>query len=265
VTAVTAAIRKAPGTPSEQFLPVLRAAVTTEFTHVQALEAIGARPLTSRFWIPDAVFDGGVGLFTSFSVVEAIEVSLYLVGINAFTARSMSSARGCARKPSGPRPSIGCWPGSPPLSSARRRRRRTTWVSRRSRTRPPAKSVGRSWGWGSATASRARLRAPSTTIPVTLSQMASGCRWTARIRREARRPGGARATALRTGLGRHDRKRAHAAGVRTTTGITRSVFCWYSANCGTRSACAPNRRSRSSPVTSRAVTATVSRPISIVV
>jgi hypothetical protein len=88
VTAVTAAIQKAPGTPSEQFVPVLRAAVTTEFTHVQALTAIGANPLTSTFWIPDAVFDGGVGLFTSLAVVEAIEVSLYLVGITAFTARS---------------------------------------------------------------------------------------------------------------------------------------------------------------------------------
>jgi hypothetical protein len=88
VTAVTAAIRKAPGTPSEQFVPVLRAVVTTEFTHVQALKAIGAKPLTSKFWIPNAVFDGGVGLFTSLAAVEAIEVSLYLVGITAFTARS---------------------------------------------------------------------------------------------------------------------------------------------------------------------------------
>lgn len=88
VTAVTEAIRKAPGTPSEQFVPVLRAVVTTEFTHVRALRAIGAKPLTSKFWIPDAVFDGGVGLFTSFAAVEAIEVSLYLVGITAFTVRS---------------------------------------------------------------------------------------------------------------------------------------------------------------------------------
>ena len=97
VTAVTAAIQKAPGTPSEQFVPVLRAAVTTEFTHVQALTAIGARPLTSKFWIPDAVFDGGVGLFTSLAVVEAIEVSLYLVGVTAFTARSHRfGARLCA-------------------------------------------------------------------------------------------------------------------------------------------------------------------------
>ncbi len=88
VTAVTEAIRKAPGTPSEQFVPVLRAVVTTEFTHVRALRAIGAKPVTSKFWIPDAVFDGGVRLFTSFAAVEAIEISLYLVGITAFTVRS---------------------------------------------------------------------------------------------------------------------------------------------------------------------------------
>jgi hypothetical protein len=97
VTAVTAAIRKAPGTPSEQFVPTLRAVVTTEFTHVEALKAIGAKPLTSKFWIPDAVFDGGVGLFTSLAAVEAIEVSLYLVGVTAFTGRSDAfGARLCA-------------------------------------------------------------------------------------------------------------------------------------------------------------------------
>lgn len=97
VTVVTAAIRKAPGTPSEQFVPVLRAVVTTEFTHVQALKAIGAKPLTSKFWIPNAVFDGGVGLFTSLAAVEAIEVSLYLVGVTAFTAgRNAFGARLCA-------------------------------------------------------------------------------------------------------------------------------------------------------------------------
>jgi hypothetical protein len=98
VTAVTAAIRKAPGTQSEQFVPVLRSAVTTEFTHVQALKHnFGARPVTSKFWIPDAVFDGGVTLFTSLAAVEAIEVSLYLVGVNAFTVRSNAfGARLCA-------------------------------------------------------------------------------------------------------------------------------------------------------------------------
>ena len=98
VTAVTAAIQKAPGTQSAQFVPVLRAAVTTEFTHVQALKHnFGAKPLTSKFWIPDAVFDGGVVLFTSLAAVEAIEVSLYLVGVTAFADRSDAfGARLCA-------------------------------------------------------------------------------------------------------------------------------------------------------------------------
>ena len=97
VTSITAAIRKAPGTPSEQFVPVLRAAVTTEFRHVQALKAIGAKPLTSKFWIPSAIFDGGVRLFTSLATLAAIEVSLYLVGITAFSVRSNASeARLCA-------------------------------------------------------------------------------------------------------------------------------------------------------------------------
>ena len=97
VTVLTNAIRRAPGTPSERFLPVLRAAVTTEFTHVEALEAIGGRSLTTRFWIPNVVFDGGVGLFTSLAVVEAIEVSLYLVGLTIFSRRSDAfGARLCA-------------------------------------------------------------------------------------------------------------------------------------------------------------------------
>ena len=96
VTAVTAAIEKAPGTPSAQFLGVLQAAVTTEFTHVQALRAIGA---TADLEVldPGCRFDGGVGLFTAFSIVEAIEVSLYLVGITAFTGRADAfGARLCA-------------------------------------------------------------------------------------------------------------------------------------------------------------------------
>jgi Ribosomal protein S17 len=56
VTVVSEAVRRAPGTPSEQFLPVLRAAVETEFDHVRALQAVGATPLTSSFWVPDAAF-----------------------------------------------------------------------------------------------------------------------------------------------------------------------------------------------------------------
>jgi hypothetical protein len=98
VTFLTEAVRRAPGTPSEQFLPVLKAANTTEFDHAKALEAIGARALTTSFWIPDAAFGGGgVGLFASIEAVETIEFSMYLIGVNdAVHKRDDFVARLCA-------------------------------------------------------------------------------------------------------------------------------------------------------------------------
>jgi hypothetical protein len=98
VTVVSEAVRRAPGTPSEQFLPVLRAAVATEFDHVRALDAVGAKPLTSSFWVPDAAFGaGGVGLFAAIEAVETIELSMYLVGVTEMTRRRDAfKARLCA-------------------------------------------------------------------------------------------------------------------------------------------------------------------------
>jgi hypothetical protein len=98
VTVVSEAVRRAPGTPSEQFLPVLRAAVATEFDHVKALEAVGAKPLTSSFWVPDGAFGaGGAGLFAAIEAVETIELSMYLIGVTEMTRRRDAfKARLCA-------------------------------------------------------------------------------------------------------------------------------------------------------------------------
>lgn len=98
VTFLTEAVRRAPGTPSAQFLPVLKAANTTEFDHVRGLRGLGARPIVSRFWIPDAAFGaGGAGLFASIEAVETIELSMYLIGVTAFTRRRQAfGARLCA-------------------------------------------------------------------------------------------------------------------------------------------------------------------------
>jgi hypothetical protein len=98
VTFVTAAIENAPGTPSEQFLPVLRNAVTQEYNHVEGLKDAGANPLTTKYWFPDAAFgDGGIGLFETLEAVETIEISLYLVGVSAFARASEEfGARLCA-------------------------------------------------------------------------------------------------------------------------------------------------------------------------
>jgi len=97
-TFLTAAIERADGTPSAAFLPVLRNAVTTEFHHVEAIRRIGGEPLASKFWLPDAAFDnGGVGVFATAEVVESVEISLYLIGVSAYTrARSELGARLCA-------------------------------------------------------------------------------------------------------------------------------------------------------------------------
>jgi hypothetical protein len=98
VTFVTAAIENAPGTPSEQFLPVLRNAVTQEYSHVEALKDAGGNPLTTKYWFPDAAFDnGGIGLFEALEAVETIEISLYLIGVSAFARASEEfGARLCA-------------------------------------------------------------------------------------------------------------------------------------------------------------------------
>lgn len=97
-TFLTAAIERAEGTPSAAFLPVLHNAVTTEFHHVEALRSAGALPLATRFWLPDAAFDnGGVGLFSTAEVVESVEISLYLIGVTAYSrAQAEQGARMCA-------------------------------------------------------------------------------------------------------------------------------------------------------------------------
>ena len=85
VTLLTAAIERAPGTPSEAFAPVLRNGVTTEFHHVEALKAAGGTPLTTKYWLPDAAFGGGgVGLFSTLEIIETVEISLYLIGVSAY-------------------------------------------------------------------------------------------------------------------------------------------------------------------------------------
>jgi hypothetical protein len=98
VTLVSAAIKNAPGTPSEAFLPVLRNGVTTEYFHVEALKEVGGKPLTTKYWFPDAALDnGGIGVFETLEVIETIEISLYLIGVSAYARRGDDfGARLCA-------------------------------------------------------------------------------------------------------------------------------------------------------------------------
>ncbi len=98
VTLVSAAIENAPGTPSAAFLPVLRNGVTTEYHHVEALKQAGSKPLTTKYWFPDAALDnGGIGIFETLETIETIEISLYLIGVSAYAQRGDDfGARLCA-------------------------------------------------------------------------------------------------------------------------------------------------------------------------
>lgn len=97
-TFLTEAIERADGTPSAAFLPVLRNAVTTEYHHVEALTGVGGCSLATRFWLPDAAFgNGGAGLFATAEIVESVEISLYLIGVTAYTRAQVEvGARLCA-------------------------------------------------------------------------------------------------------------------------------------------------------------------------
>ena len=101
VTLLTNAAKQAPGTPSARFANVLEAANLTEFFHLEALEKLGGKTLTTKFWIPDAVLDGSVGLFNAIGLQEAVEISAYLVGVtqasqtrNAVQSRLFAEALG---------------------------------------------------------------------------------------------------------------------------------------------------------------------------
>ena len=102
VTFLTEAIRRAPGTPSEDLVETLKAANTAEYDHVVALRRLGGRQFTLRFWIPDAAFGGGgVGLFESIETADTVELMGYLTGTTAFARRGNARAarwlaEGCA-------------------------------------------------------------------------------------------------------------------------------------------------------------------------
>ena len=75
------------GKPASQspLIDVLRAAGAAEFDHFAALQSLGAKPLATQVFIPDALFgDGGVKTFQNIELFEALFVNAYLVAITVF-------------------------------------------------------------------------------------------------------------------------------------------------------------------------------------
>jgi hypothetical protein len=83
VTYLTGLIEHAKATGVKEFVSVLRAANESEYDHYRVLRSLGAKPLTKKFWAPDAFFKPG----EPFAVLEFAEtqfVNAYLIAITAF-------------------------------------------------------------------------------------------------------------------------------------------------------------------------------------
>jgi hypothetical protein len=87
VTYLTAVITSphVKSTPVGRFLDVLKAANAEEYAHFKALEKLGAKPLTTRFWTPNAFFGPNLaGVFPTLQVAETLFVNAYLIGLTSF-------------------------------------------------------------------------------------------------------------------------------------------------------------------------------------
>jgi hypothetical protein len=85
VTVLTAAVKAAPGSKVAPFIPVLKAANQTEYDHYASLASLGAKPLTTQFWVPNAALGpGNVNLFKTIEVAETLFINAYLTGITVF-------------------------------------------------------------------------------------------------------------------------------------------------------------------------------------
>jgi hypothetical protein len=85
VSVLTSAVKAAPGTKVAPFATVLKAANQAEFDHYTVLSSLGAKPLTTRFWVPNAALGpGNVNLFKTLEVAETLFINAYLIGISVF-------------------------------------------------------------------------------------------------------------------------------------------------------------------------------------
>jgi hypothetical protein len=84
VSVLSAAVKAVPGTPAGAFTPVLKAANTSEYLHYAALGTLGGKPLTTKFWVPNAALGPkNVNLFKTIEVAETLFINAYLIGITA--------------------------------------------------------------------------------------------------------------------------------------------------------------------------------------
>jgi hypothetical protein len=89
----------------KQFVQVIKAANASEYDHYTALKQLGAKPLTTKFWAPNAFFEKDK-VFATIEAAEDLFVNAYLVGAtvfakagNADAARYAGEIGGVGRRP----------------------------------------------------------------------------------------------------------------------------------------------------------------------
>jgi len=75
----------------KQFVPVIKAANASEYDHYMALKKLGAKPLTTKFWAPNAFFEKGK-VFATIEAAEDLFVNAYLVGATVFAKAGNADA-----------------------------------------------------------------------------------------------------------------------------------------------------------------------------
>jgi hypothetical protein len=85
VTYLTGLIKHASATSVSKFADVLKAANAAEYDHYKALQSLGAKPLTTKFWAPDAFFKPGQP-FKVLELAEMLFIDAYLIGATNFAA-----------------------------------------------------------------------------------------------------------------------------------------------------------------------------------
>ena len=83
VTYLTGLIEHAKATGVTKFADVLKAANAAEYDHYKALKSLGATPVTTKFWAPDAFFKPGEP-FKVLELAETLFVDAYLIGATTF-------------------------------------------------------------------------------------------------------------------------------------------------------------------------------------
>jgi len=102
VTYLTAVIKQAAGTPLARFADILKAANAEEYDHYKALKSLGAKPVATRFWVPNDFFGHKLsGVLPTLHLAETLFVNAYLIAITQFAKAGKASLARYASEISG--------------------------------------------------------------------------------------------------------------------------------------------------------------------